>query len=71
MKEPNLLDRIDEYYTKAVKVIIGDLPLNELKSEDYDTSTTKENIDQIKHIYNSLKEEFLTLGTPENEKEFL
>ena len=71
MKEQNLLDRIDEYYTKAVKVIIGDLPLNELKSEDYDTSTTKENIDQIKHIYNSLKEEFLTLGTPENEKELL
>jgi len=71
MKEPNLLDRIDEYYTKAVKVIIGDLPLSELKSENYDTSTTKENIDQIKHIYNALKEEFLALGTPENEKELL
>ncbi len=71
MKEPNLLDRIDEYYTKAVKVIIGDLPLSELKSENYDTSTTKENIDQIKHIYSALKEEFLALGTPENEKELL
>lgn len=71
MKEQNLLDRIDEYYTKAVKVIIGDLPLNELKSEDYNTSTTKENIDQIKHIYNALKEEFFTLGTPENKKELL
>lgn len=71
MKEPNLLARIDEYYTKAVKVIIGDLPLTQLKPENYDTSTTKENIAQIQHIYNSLKADFLALGTPENEKELL
>jgi len=71
MEKKNIFKKIDTMYTKVVKVIIGDLPLQELKPENYDTSTTKENTEQAKYIYKSLKDKFLNLGVPENEKELL
>jgi len=71
MEEKNIFKKIDTMYTKVVKVIIGDLPLQELKPKNYDTSTTKENAEQAKYIYKSLKNKFLNLGVPENEKELL
>ncbi|MCF6244741.1 MAG: DUF2853 family protein [Sulfurovum sp.] len=71
MEKKSIFEKIDTMYTKVVKVIIGDLPIEELKPNNTVSSTTKENAKQTKYIYTSLKDKFLNLGVPESEKELL
>jgi len=73
MKKNNIFNKVDIFYTKIVKQIIGDAPLEEegaqtiMKKDD----TPLRKIDIVKNTFIVAKTKFLNLGKPHDEKELL
>ena len=67
MNKKSIFSKINDMYTKATKVIIGDIPHDGDAPQEKSTNTEKI---ALKNKLLSLKEKFLTMGTP-NEKSML
>lgn len=74
MEKKSILKKIDAFYTKSVKVIIGDISLDEdnTTSDEKNKRPTlpKNKIESFKQTFTTVKSKFLNLGTPD-EKELL
>ena len=75
MEKKSIFAKIDELYTKATKVIIGDMPhdaqVHQNTSKQKKPSTQANNESGIKHTLSTVKEKILNLGKPADEKTLL
>lgn len=72
MKKKSIFTKIDELYTAATKVIIGDMPLDgtpEAKEKEKKLANTKKKT--LKEKFNTVKNTLLNLGKPSDEKSLL